>query len=206
MISFQVFYNDEIKTINYNNNETILSLKKHIINVFKLECEYIDLDFKNETTIRGMGKFNLDRGIILRTFDNYKLERWNLDEKDIQCKLIEVDNYEPEKVMPIIKKANPSIYRPPSKSLEIKSGDDYVKPAMYSLDSETDFPTLSYFIFKNFILVTIFTLRIIATTVRIIAFTVKAVIRIVAFLLMTSLGTFWFNMTTYIMRMIKIIY
>jgi|TARA_R110002074_G_scaffold203287_3_gene371166 hypothetical protein len=143
MISFQVFYNDEIKTINYNNNETILSLKKHIINVFKLECEYIDLDFKNETTIRGMGKFNLDRGIILRTFDNYKLERWNLDEKDIQCKLIEVDNYEPEKVMPIIKKANPSIYRPPSKSLEIKSGDDYVKPAMYSLDSETDFPTLS---------------------------------------------------------------
>tara|TARA_R110001592_G_scaffold8421_1_gene46183 strand:- start:18 stop:449 length:432 start_codon:yes stop_codon:yes gene_type:complete len=143
MISFQVFYNDEIKTINYNNNETILSLKKHIINVFKLECEYIDLDFKNETTIRGMGKFNLDMGIILRTFDNYKLERWNLDEKDIQCKLIEVDNYEPEKVMPIIKKANPSIYRPPSKSLEIKSGDDYVKPAMYSLDSETDFPTLS---------------------------------------------------------------
>ena len=143
MISFQVFYNDEIKTINYNNNETILSLKKHIINVFKLECEYIDLDFKNETTIRGMGKFNLDRGIILRTFDNYKLERWNLDEKDIQCKLIEVDNYEPEKVMPIIKKANPSIYRPPSKSLEIKSGDDYVKPATYSLDSETDFPTLS---------------------------------------------------------------
>ena len=143
MISFQVFYNDEIKTINYNNNETILSLKKHIMNVFKLECEYIDLDFKNETTIRGMGKFNLDRGIILRTFDNYKLERWNLDEKDIQCKLIEVDNYEPEKVMPIIKKANPSIYRPPSKSLEIKSGDDYVKPAMYSLDSETDFPTLS---------------------------------------------------------------
>ena len=143
MISFQVFYNDEIKTINYNNNETILSLKKHIINVFKLECEYIDLDFKNETTIRGMGKFNLDRGIILRTFDNYKLERWNLDEKDIQCKLIEVDNYEPEKVMPIIKKANPSIYRPPSKSLEIKSGADYVKPAMYSLDSETDFPTLS---------------------------------------------------------------
>ena len=143
MISFQVFYNDEIKTINYNNNETILSLKKHIMNVFKLECKYIDLDFKNETTIRGMGKFNLDRGIILRTFDNYKLERWNLDEKDIQCKLIEVDNYEPEKVMPIIKKANPSIYRPPSKSLEIKSGDDYVKPAMYSLDSETDFPTLS---------------------------------------------------------------
>ena len=127
MISFQVFYNDEIKTINYNNNETILSLKKHIINVFKLECEYIDLDFKNETTIRGMGKFNLDRGIILRTFDNYKLERWNLDEKDIQCKLIEVDNYEPEKVMPIIKKANPSIYRPPSKSLEIKSKMDCYK-------------------------------------------------------------------------------
>jgi hypothetical protein len=142
MISFQVFYNDEIKTINYNNNETILSLKKHIMNVFKLECKYIDLDFKNETTIRGMGKFNLDMGIILRTFDSYKLERWNLENKNIQCELIEVDNYEPEKLIPIIKKANSNIYRPPSKSLEIKSGDNYVKQAMYSLESETDFPTL----------------------------------------------------------------
>ena len=142
MIALQIFHNDEMKTINYNNNETVLSLKKHIINVFKLECEYIDLDFKNETTIRGMGKFNLDRGIILRTFDSYKLERWNLDKKNIQCELIEVDNYEPERIVPIIKKVNSSIYRPPSKSHEIKSGDNYVKQPMYSLESQTDFPAL----------------------------------------------------------------
>ena len=34
MITLQIFHNDEIKTINYNNNETLLSLKKHIINEF----------------------------------------------------------------------------------------------------------------------------------------------------------------------------
>ena len=143
MIIFKIFYAGEIKNIEYDTNETILSLKKYIINEFKLECKYIDLDFKNETPIRGMGKFNLDKGIILRTFDNYKLEKWNLDNKDIQCELIEVNDYEPERIIPIIKKSNSNIYRPPSKSFEIKSGENYIVQPMYSLESQTDFPTLS---------------------------------------------------------------
>lgn len=143
MITFEVSYNDDVKSINYDNNETILSLKKHIINEFKLDCNYIDLDFKNERPIRGMGKFNLDTGIILRTFDNYKLERWNLENKIIKCVLIEVDNYTPEVITPIIKKKNTSAYRPPSKSSEIKSGESYNNQPTYSLESDKDFPSLS---------------------------------------------------------------
>ena len=66
-------------------------------------------------------KFNLEKGIILRTFDNYKLERWNLENKEIQCEIIEVDDYQPEKLEPIIKKQSSISYRPSSKFSEIKS-------------------------------------------------------------------------------------
>jgi hypothetical protein len=141
MIIFQISYQNDIKNIEYDSNKTLLSLKKYIINELELESKYIDLDFKNESPIRGMGKFNLEKGIILRTFDNYKLERWNLENKEIQCEIIEVDDYEPEKPSPIIKKTNSISYRPLSKFSEIKSGDTYVQ-ASYTLDSEEDFPSL----------------------------------------------------------------
>mgnify|MGYP006080465325 CR=1 FL=1 len=141
MIIFQISYQNDIKNIEYDSNKTLLSLKKYIINELELESKYIDLDFKNESPIRGMGKFNLEKGIILRTFDNYKLERWNLENKEIQCEIIEVDDYEPEKPSPIIKKKSSISYRPSSKFSEIKSGDTYVQ-ASFKLDSEVDFPSL----------------------------------------------------------------
>ena len=143
MINFEVIYNDKTIIIECDGNKTVLDLKKKIINDFELKTKYIDLNFKNEYTIRGMGKFNLDKGILLRTFDNYKLERWNLENKNIKCELIEVDSYEPEKSSPIIKKTNSSIYRPPSKSGEIKSGDSYLEENTFSLESNDDFPPLS---------------------------------------------------------------
>tara|TARA_B100001123_G_C14807545_1_gene826972 strand:- start:58 stop:489 length:432 start_codon:yes stop_codon:yes gene_type:complete len=143
MITFEVSDKSTMKIIEYDNNETLISLKKHIINEFKLDCKYIDLDFKNETTLRGMGKFNLDPGVILRTFDNYKLDRWNLENKVLRCELIEINDYEPENRLPIIKKASSNIYRPQSKFAEIKSGDEYIEEPTYSLDSKEDFPTLS---------------------------------------------------------------
>ena len=98
MITFLISYKNDIKNIEYDSNKTLLSLKKYIINELELESKYIDLDFKNESPIRGMGKFNLEKGIILRTFDNYKLERWNLENKEIQCEIIEVDDYEPKPI------------------------------------------------------------------------------------------------------------
>tara|TARA_B100001248_G_C27310784_1_gene421832 strand:- start:391 stop:816 length:426 start_codon:yes stop_codon:yes gene_type:complete len=141
MIIFKISYKNDIKNIEYDSNKTLLSLKKHIINEYKLKSKYIDLNFKNETPIRGMGKFNLEKGIIIRTFDNYKLEKWNLENKEISCEIIEVDDYEPEKPEPIIKKQSSMAYRPSSKFSEIKSGDTYIQ-ASFKLDSEEDFPSL----------------------------------------------------------------
>ena len=141
MISFQISHNNNVKNIEYDINKTLLSLKSHIINELNLNTKYIDLDIKNETTIRGLGKFNLENGIILRTFDNYKLERWNLEDKEIKCEVIEVDNYETEKPKPFVKKASSVPYRPSSKFTDIKSGDTYTE-ASYMLESESDFPSL----------------------------------------------------------------
>ena len=143
MINFEIVYNDKTIMIECDGNKTVLALKKKIINNFELKTKYIDLDFKNESPIRGMGKFNLDRGIILRTFDNYKLDRWNLENKMIKCELIEVNDYEPDKPTPIIKKTSSNVYRPPSRSSEIKSGDSYIEENTFSLQSNDDFPPLS---------------------------------------------------------------
>ena len=63
--------------------------------------------------------------------------------KMIKCELIEVDDYEPDKPSPIIKKTNSSVYRPPSKFGGIKSGDSYVEENKFSLESNDDFPPLS---------------------------------------------------------------
>jgi hypothetical protein len=141
MITFHICYNNSVKIIEYDINNTLLSLKSHIIKELDLTSKYIDLDIKTETTIRGLGKFNLENGIILRTFDNYKLERWNLEDKEIKCDVIEVDDYEIEKPKPFIKKASSVPYRPSSKFNNIKSGDTYIEAA-YTLESESDFPAL----------------------------------------------------------------
>ena len=139
MINFVISHKNDNQIIEFDISKTLLDLKKHIITEFNLKCKYIDLNFKNETPIRGMGKFNLEKGIILRTFDNYKLERWNLDNKDIQCEIIEVNNYEIEEKITFTKNITNKSYKPPSH--EIKSGESYIEQS-FNINSESDFPSL----------------------------------------------------------------
>jgi hypothetical protein len=135
-----VSFNNEIKEFECNLHDTVINLKKELIKLFDLKTKYIDIHFKLDRPIRGMGKFNLDNGLLLRTFDNFKLNKWNLENKTLQCEIFEIDNYEPEKFKPIIKKANSSTYRPPSQ--KISSGDSFIKEANYNLESNEDFPSL----------------------------------------------------------------
>lgn len=139
MINLLISHNNDNKIIKLDISRTLLDLKKHIIIEFNLKCKYIDLNFRNETPIRGMGKFNLEKGIILRTFDNYKLERWNLDNKEIQCEIIEIDDYEIQEKITFTKKITSKSYKPPS--YEIKSGESYTEQS-FNIDSESDFPSL----------------------------------------------------------------
>lgn len=140
-IKFIVSYNKQDIEIECDITETILCLKKKIMAEFKLVTKYIDLDFKIDRPIRSMGKFNLDKGIMPRTFDNYTLDRWELVNKTINCSFIEIRDYKP-----FIKKSivsNKSRYIPPSQAHELKSGDEYIeKKVTFDINSKEDFPTL----------------------------------------------------------------
>ena len=137
--TLQISYKDEIKTYECNLEDTVINTKKNIIKLFNLDCKYIDIYFKLERPIRYMGKFNLDNGLFLRTFDNYKLNKWHLENKLLKCDIFEINDYEFETFKPIVKKSNQTNYRPPSKS--IKSGEDINQKINYNLNSSDDFPT-----------------------------------------------------------------
>ena len=81
MITFIVKKDDITKTIQFSNEGTLLDLKKEIINQYDLKCKYIDIVSTNDRPIRSMGKFNFDIGVQPRTLDNYKFDRYNLDDK-----------------------------------------------------------------------------------------------------------------------------
>jgi len=145
MSKFNVIYNDKTIEIDCEDTDNIIDIKKKIISEYNLNCEYIDLFILIERPIRGLGKFNLEKGKLPRTFDNYTLDRWNISDKTIEITFEEVEGYNPTIRKPFIKKANNSElvnkYRPPS----IKSGEDYIigdTQPEYSLASTEDFPEL----------------------------------------------------------------
>ena len=106
MITFIITGKGSTKSFTCDTQDSILSLKNNIIKDFELSCSYVDLDFKLERPIRELGKFNLESGIIPRTLDNYKFERYGLNDKTINADFIEVDNYKPVKYTKSFKHAN----------------------------------------------------------------------------------------------------
>lgn len=140
IINFNVKYNtDNELNIECCENEKILDLKNKIINTLNLNIQYIDIEILNEIPIRSLGKFNLEKGILSRTFDNYSLDRWNLRGKIIYLTFKEVADYK-KYVKPFIKNSDNKVYIPPSKLNSIKSGEKYVKN--FDINSLDDFPTL----------------------------------------------------------------
>jgi hypothetical protein len=123
--------------INCKENETILELKNKIKEIFDIKVKYIDLDFKLEKTIRKMGKYNLESGILSRVMDNYTFEKFYLDGKEIHLDYIECPNYTPI-IKKNIKSFNANKYMFDSSQNEIK----YVKQKTFNLKSFLDFPNL----------------------------------------------------------------
>ena len=126
MITFIVTKDDNTKTIQFSNDGTMLDLKKEIIKLFELDCEYIDIISNVERPIRVLGKFNFDKGLQPRTLDNYPFNRFGIDERTIPISFTEEKNY-----LPIIKKS----------SINSSSASKYVPPNGQSLDVKNDEPT-----------------------------------------------------------------
>jgi hypothetical protein len=131
MITFVVLNDDKSTEILCNLDNTMLDLKKKIILEYKLGVEYIDLIFDLERPIRGMGKFNLESGMMPRTFDNYNFDRYNLDNRIIKLKYVEVDDYIPN----IKKTSGNGIYK-------LKKDDDNLNDNSFNINSEIEFPKL----------------------------------------------------------------
>lgn len=122
MITFIVTKDNITKTIQFSNEGTLLDLKKEIIKLFKLDCEYIDVISNVEVPIRVLGKFNYDKGLQPRTLDNYPFNRYGIDERTIPITFNETGDY-----LPIIKKS----------SNVSGSSSKYVPPNRQSLNEET---------------------------------------------------------------------
>ena len=122
MITFIVTKENITKTIQFSNEGTLLDLKKEIIKLFELDCEYIDIISNVEVPIRVLGKFNYDKGLQPRTLDNYPFNRYGIDERTIPITFNEINDY-----LPIIKK-----------STNVSgSSSKYVPPNGQSLNKET---------------------------------------------------------------------
>jgi hypothetical protein len=143
MTVFKIINNDKTINIEFLDSDKILDIKKKIIKELNLNVKYIDLNILIETPIRGLGKFNLEKGKLPRTFDNYTLDRWNIAGKEIEISFIEIPEYDPDIKKKFVKKkiksTNNGVYKPP----QIESGETYIKDEQtFDLNSDKDFPTL----------------------------------------------------------------
>tara|TARA_E500000331_G_C16854838_1_gene539402 strand:- start:144 stop:551 length:408 start_codon:yes stop_codon:yes gene_type:complete len=126
------------ETFEMNINDTMLHLKQLVIKKCNLDNEYIDLDIKIDTPIRGFGKMNLVPGILPRTMDNFPFNRYNLEGKTINCNYILVEDYLPN-VVKINNDVPQQVYKPPS--MQTKSKQEKNLP-FFDIYSHTEFPSL----------------------------------------------------------------
>ena len=136
MITFMITQENVSKSIQFSNDKTMLELKKEIIKLYELDCEYIDIVSNVERPIRVLGKFNFDKGLQPRTLDNYPFNRFGIDERVIPISFVEVFDYLPNIKQPSVRPS--SKYVPPNgQSLNVK--DD---TPSFDLNNNDDFPSL----------------------------------------------------------------
>ena len=133
MITFIVQQTDHVdETFECNTTETLMDLKKKIIEKYHLNCKYIDIISNVERPIRSLGKFNFDKGLLPITLDNYPFDRYDLDDRTIHITFEENNEY-----VPIIKKNTANVegtYIPP--------GQRDLSEKTFDINDEKDFPSL----------------------------------------------------------------
>ena len=139
MITFVINKDDITKEFECSLEDNISSLKNKIIKDFGLSCPYIDIDFKLERPIRSLGKFNLESGILPRSLDAYKFDRYGLDGKIVTATFQEVNDYDNKKYDKGFKHVNLT------KKYSIGDGrnmKEQEQDSKFDITSEQDFPSL----------------------------------------------------------------
>ena len=130
-VNFIVSKDDVNKTLRISSNVTIESLKEKIKELYDI-TSYIDIDFKIEKPMRVIGKFNVEPGILPRTFDRYELDKFGI-KGEINLTFHLVTDYTPLKNT--------------SKTLNLKkyretNSDKPLDNTSFNIESETEFPKL----------------------------------------------------------------
>ena len=157
MITFHIIKDvnndkDDVKSVNEETIEcsmedSILSLKRKIIERFNLKGEYVDIDFMIERPIRELGKFNLEKGMLPRTLDLYTFDRYGLEGRTVKATFHEVAEYKPiERTSLSGSGSGSGKYNP----LQFKKDMSYLQKdelrvvrSTFNIDSDKDFPSLS---------------------------------------------------------------
>ena len=132
-VIFKVNKEGIVREINIGLDTTIQGLKEEIKNQYNI-TSYIDIDFQINKPMRILGKFNVEPGILPRTFDRYELNKFGIN-GDINLTFHEIDNYKPFKTnenrILNLKKYN------------IEGSGGKVSPGFnININSEEDFPKL----------------------------------------------------------------
>ena len=128
-VDFKVIKDDVVKEFTIEVKTTIEDLKNMIKDEYNI-LSYIDIDFQIEKPMRVLGKFNVEPGILARTFDRYKLDKFGI-KGEINLTFHEVKDYTPQS----LSKNKINLTRLTS----LTNNDDRVD---FNINSEEDFPKL----------------------------------------------------------------
>ncbi len=133
-INFKVIKDDVVKEFAIEVETTIEDLKNMIKDEYNI-LSYIDIDFQIEKPMRVLGKFNVEPGILARTFDRYELDKFGINSEEIILTFHVVKDYTP--------------YRNNTRKLDLKKystggAEDTVDTVDtgFNINSEEDFPKL----------------------------------------------------------------
>jgi len=130
-VNFKVIKDDVVKKLTIDVKTTIEDVKNTIKEEYNI-LSYIDIDFKIEKPMRVLGKFNVEPGILARTFDRYELNKFGINSEEIHVTFHEVNDYIP--------------YRNNTRKLDLKKyssvGVEEKVDTGFNINSEDEFPKL----------------------------------------------------------------
>ena len=131
VVKFKVSKEGVCREIDISILSTIENLKDTIKSEFSIS-NYIDIDFTINKPMRVLGKFNVEPGVLPRTFDRYELDKFGIKD-EIALTFHEVLDYTP--FTNVKKEINLKRY---SKDKEQKQKEKQT----FNISSEDDFPKL----------------------------------------------------------------
>jgi hypothetical protein len=124
-LTIKIKIDSKVLNIDIDSTKTVEDLKNTVSSRDEWKHggeEYVDLYYEGDTPIRGMGKYNIEKGALLQMYDSFELSKFNFESsRDFELVARVVEKHSTQ---PITKKtkAGTGKYVPPSaKKSSLKS-------------------------------------------------------------------------------------